>query len=60
VRERGHVGEDGLRTVKAAGYDDAQVIEIVLHVALNTWTNFINVVGATDIDFPVVTAGKFN
>jgi len=59
-RERGHVGEDGLRAVKAAGYDDAQVIEIVLHVALNTWTNFINVVGATDIDFPVVTAGKFN
>jgi uncharacterized peroxidase-related enzyme len=60
VRERGHVGEEALRTVKAAGYDDAQVIEIVLHVALNTWTNFINVVGATDIDFPVVTAGKFN
>jgi uncharacterized peroxidase-related enzyme len=60
VRERGHVGEDGVRAVKAAGYDDAQVIEIVLHVALNTWTNFINVVGATDIDFPVVTAGKFN
>jgi uncharacterized peroxidase-related enzyme len=60
VRERGHVGEHVLRAVKAAGYDDAQVIEIVLHVALNTWTNFINVVGATDIDFPVVTAGKFN
>src|SRR6266581_3879690 len=39
---------------------DAQVIEIVLHVALNTWTNLINVVGATDIDFPIVTAGKFN
>lgn len=60
VREHGHVGEDAVRTVKAAGYDDAQLIEIVLHVALNTWTNFINVVGATDIDFPVVTAGKFN
>lgn len=60
VRERGHVGEDDLRALKAAGYDDAQVIEIVLHVALNTLTNFINVVGATDIDFPIVTAGKFN
>ena len=60
VRERGHVGEDDLRAVKAAGYDDAQVIEIVLHVALNTWTNLINTVGATDIDFPVVTAGKFD
>ncbi len=60
VRERGHVGEDDVRAVKAAGYDDGQVIEIVLHVALNTWTNFINVVGDTDIDFPVVTVGKFN
>ena len=60
VRERGHVEEDDVRAVKAAGYDDAQVVELVLHVALNTWTNFINVVGETDIDFPVVTAGKFN
>jgi uncharacterized peroxidase-related enzyme len=60
VRERGHVSEADLNAVKAAGYDDAQLIEIVLHVALNTWTNFINVVGATDIDFPVVTAGRFN
>jgi hypothetical protein len=41
-----------------AGYDDAQVIEIVLHVALNPWTNYLNVVGKTDIDFPVVTARK--
>ena len=60
VQERGHVSEDDVRAVKAAGYDDAQVIEIVLHVALNTWTNFINVAGDTEIDFPVVTAGKFN
>ncbi|MEI6204340.1 MAG: carboxymuconolactone decarboxylase family protein, partial [Enhydrobacter sp.] len=38
VRLRGHVGEEDVRAVKAAGYSDAQVIEIVLHVALNTWT----------------------
>jgi uncharacterized peroxidase-related enzyme len=58
VREHGHVSEADLNAVKAAGYDDAQVIEIVLHVALNTWTNYINVVGKTDIDFPLVTARK--
>jgi hypothetical protein len=34
------------------------VIEIVLHAALNTWTNYINVVAGTDIDFPVVNARK--
>ena len=31
---------------------------IVLDVALNTWTNFINLVGKTEIDFPVVSARK--
>jgi len=58
ARERGHVGEDDVLAVKAAGYDDGQVIEIVLHVALNTWTNYINEVAKTEIDFPVVTARK--
>lgn len=58
ARERGHVSEDDVRVVKAAGYDNGQVIEIVLHVALNTWTNYINEVAKTDIDFPVVTARK--
>lgn len=58
ARERGHVSEDDLRAVKLAGYDDAQIIEIVLHVALNTWTNYINEVAKTDIDFPIVTARK--
>ena len=58
ARERGHVGEDDLRAVKLAGYSDAQVIEMVLHVALNTWTNYINEVAKTDIDFPVVSARK--
>ena len=54
VRTRGHVTDDDLRAVKEAGYDDAQVIEIVLHVVLNTLTNYVNVVAGTEIDFPVV------
>jgi uncharacterized peroxidase-related enzyme len=58
ARERGHVSDDDVRAVKLAGYNDAQVIEIVVHVALNTWTNYINEVAKTDIDFPVVTARK--
>jgi uncharacterized peroxidase-related enzyme len=58
VRERGHVGEDDVRAVKEAGYDDGQVIEIVLHVALNTWTNYVNEVAKTEIDFPRVTIRK--
>jgi len=58
VRNRGHVTDDDVDAVRAAGYDDAQLIEIVLHVALNTWTNYVNVMAETDIDFPRVTAAR--
>ena len=58
TQARGHVSDDDVRAVKLAGYDDAQVVEIVLHVALNTWTNYINEVAKTEIDFPVVAARK--
>jgi uncharacterized peroxidase-related enzyme len=55
---RGHVAAEDFAAVKAAGYTDAQVIEIVQHVALNTWTNYINSVAQTEIDFPVIKARK--
>lgn len=58
ARLRGHVSDDELAAVRQAGYTDAQVIEIVQHVALNTWTNYINEVARTDIDFPVVDLGR--
>lgn len=53
---RGHVSEADVEAVKQAGYTDAQVIEIVLHVALNTLTNYINETVKTEIDFPIVRA----
>ena len=55
VNARGHVSDADVAAVKAAGLDDAQVVEIVLHVALNTLTNYVNEVAKTEIDFPVVT-----
>jgi uncharacterized peroxidase-related enzyme len=58
ARNRGRVTDEDFRAVKAAGYDDAQIIEIVQHVALNTWTNYINTVVNTSIDFPVVTSRR--
>lgn len=54
VRARGHVTESEVQALKTAGYDDAQVLEIVLHVVLNTLTNYVNEVAKTVIDFPVV------
>lgn len=52
--KRGHVDQNDVAQLLAAGYTPAQVIEIVLHVALNIWTNYINEVAQTVIDFPVV------
>ncbi|MBN7819819.1 peroxidase-related enzyme [Bowmanella sp. Y26] len=54
ARNRGQVSADDLEAVRSAGYSEDQLIEIVQHVALNTWTNYINEVMKTDIDFPVV------
>ena len=53
VKERGHVTDADVAAVKAAGFNNAEVIEIVLHVALNTLTNYVNEVAKTEIDFPV-------
>lgn len=55
AKARGHVADADIAIVKAAGFSDAEVIEIVLHVALNTLTNYVNEVARTEIDFPVVT-----
>lgn len=55
TQQRGKVSADDVQAVKNAGYSDAQIIEIVQHVALNTWTNYINEVAKTEIDFPAVT-----
>lgn len=56
ARERGQVTEADLSAVKTAGYDDGAIVEIVQHVALNIWTNYLNLVAQTDIDFPVINA----
>ena len=55
---RGHINDADFAAVRLAGYSDAQIIEIVQHVALNTWTNYFNTVFETEIDFPVVAARK--
>ncbi len=55
VRARGHVSDGDLAAVQAAGYSQAQVLEIVMHTVLHTLTNYVNTVANTDVDFPAVT-----
>lgn len=51
---KGRVADTDLEAARAAGLDEAQVLEVVVNVALNVLTNFTNNVAQTDIDFPVV------
>lgn len=58
VRDRGEVSPEQLTTVKAAGYDEAQIVEIVQHVAAVIFSNYLNKVARTEIDFPLVKARR--
>jgi len=53
---RGHVEDTDIAAARAAGFSDAQIVEIIALVAENTFTNYLNEVARTDIDFPVVLA----
>ena len=55
---RGHIADADLAAARLAGFTDAELIEIVLHVALNTLTNYVNEVAGTAIDFPAVSAAR--
>lgn len=52
VEKRGLVGDDDVDAVRRAGYGDAEIAEVVAHVALNVFTNYFNNVAGTTIDFP--------
>ena len=58
VRERGHVGDADIKAVREAGFSDAQIVEIVAVTAENIFTNLLNEVAKTDIDFPVVRVAE--
>lgn len=55
---RGKIGDEDLAAVRKAGYNDAQIIEIVAVVGENFLTNLFNNVAQTEIDFPVVQTSK--
>lgn len=54
VEQRGMVPADAVAGYRRAGLDDGLILEIVAHVALNTLTNYTNLIADTTVDFPVV------
>jgi len=54
VEQRGQVDADDVRRLRAVGFTDEGVVEIVAHVALNLFTNYVNVALDVPLDFPKV------
>lgn len=54
VDARGQVSAADVQAVRAAGFNDQEIVEILAHVALNLFTNYVNVAFAVPVDFPAV------
>jgi uncharacterized peroxidase-related enzyme len=52
VEHKGHLSDEEVAKVRAAGYGDAEIAEIVGQVALCIFANYFNTVAQTDVDFP--------
>lgn len=52
VRNHGSVSDNDIAQIREAGFTDGEIIEIIANVALNIFTNYFNIVVATEVDFP--------
>jgi len=57
VHARGHASDEQIAAARAAGLGDAELVEVVGSVVFNLFTNYLNLLAETPIDFPVVRAG---
>lgn len=54
VEGRGQLSDADVQALRHAGFSDEQVVEILAHVALNLFTNYVNVAFQVPVDFPAV------
>ncbi|MEO8358896.1 MAG: carboxymuconolactone decarboxylase family protein [Vicinamibacteria bacterium] len=57
IVHRGEICDDKLVAARASGLSDGEIVETVAHAALNIFTNYINHVALTVVDFPEVKPG---
>jgi len=58
VEGRGQVTDTDVAAIRAAGFDDGQIVEVVAHVALNLFTNYVNIALDVPVDFPAVPLAR--
>ena len=54
VNDRGQVGDTDVQALREVGFGDEEIVEVLAHVALNLFTNYVNVAFAVPVDFPAV------
>jgi len=54
VEQRAQIADADVAGLRAAGFGDEQIAEIMAHVALNLYTNYVNVALDVPVDFPKV------
>jgi uncharacterized peroxidase-related enzyme len=54
VENAGAVNDADFDAVRRAGHSDAEIVEIIAHVAMNIFTNLIGKATSVEIDFPAV------
>lgn len=52
VDDRGAVAPGDVEALREQGVTDEELVEVIAHVALNLFTNYVNVALGTPVDFP--------
>ena len=52
VETRGHPSDEAVNGAREAGYSDEEILEMVAHVALTTFSNYTNDLAGTEFDIP--------
>lgn len=54
VANRAKIDDEHVEELRKVGFSDEEIVEILAHVALNLFTNYVNVAFQVPVDFPGV------
>lgn len=54
VRDRAQINDADVAALREQGLDDEAIVEVIAHIALNLFTNYLNVALDVPVDFPGV------
>lgn len=58
IENRAGVTVSDVQALRAAGFDDGEIVEILAYVALNLFTNYVNVALNVAVDFPAIKLSR--